>query len=172
MDIAIVGEKSIKLKGKSIAIIVDPLKDMPKVASDATVLLDGYTDIDVSRVIESRIIISGAGEYEVGGTKISGTTTPTGTLYKLSIDNISVIVGRAAESKIEGFSTSQVAVLNTDSDFNESFVTSLEPKITVLYGDKKDEAAKMLGAENVSSVSKVTMTKDKLPEKMEIAVLG
>jgi hypothetical protein len=51
-------------------------------------------------------------------------------------------------------------------------VTALEPKITVLYGDKKEESAKKLGAESVNMVPKVTILKDKLPEEMEIAVLG
>lgn len=172
MDISIVGKNSIKLKGKNIIFIVDPTRAIPKTSGDAIALLNGYENIDISRVTDSRIIINGAGGYEIGGAKISGTTTPKGTLYKMSIDGLTVILGRAAETKAEGFSSCQVLVINTDSEFSESFVTALEPKIAVLYGDSKAEAAKTLGAENVPSVSKITVTKDKLPEKMEITVLG
>lgn len=172
MDIAIVGNQSIKLKGKFATFIVDPASELTKTQADAIILLNGIGNIDTSRVIDSRIIIQGAGGYEVGGVKISGTATPKGILYKLLIDGISVILGRTAESKTEGFSSCQIAIINADDEFNESFVTALEPKITVLYGEKKVESAKSLGAENITSTSKITITKDKFPEKMEVAVLG
>lgn len=172
VDIAIVGKTSIKLKGKKASFIVDPSKDAPKTSSDGIILSNGYDNIDISRVTDSRIIIEGPGGYEVGGAKISGVSTPKGILYKLSIDDVIVIIGKATESKTEGFTACQVAVINTDSDFNESFVTALEPKMTVLYGKNKEAAAKMLGAENITLVPKKTITKDKLPEKMEVVVLG
>ncbi len=172
MEISIVGKNSIKLKGKQATFIVDPSRDMPKIQADAVILLNGTDNIDLERVTDSRIIISGPGGYEIGGGKISGTTTSKGILYSFLIDDVNIIIGIAADSKVEGFNASQIAVINTNSDFNESFVTAMEPKITVLYGDKKNEAAKTLGAENATLVPKITITKDKLPEKMEIVILG
>lgn len=172
MDIAVIGKNSIKLKGKNVTFVVDPAAGMPKISADAVILLNGKDNIDISRVTDCRIVIGGPGGYEVGGAKISGTATPKGTLYRLSIDDLSIIIGCATDAKVEGFNTCQIAVVNTDTDFSESFVTALEPKIAVLYGEKKTESAKALGAENVASVSKVTITKDKLPEKMEVVVLG
>ncbi len=172
VDIAIVGNNSLKLKGKGAAFVVDPALAMPKTASDAIILLNGRSNTDVTRVTDSRIIIDGSGGYEVGGVKISGTKTPKGILYKLSIDDVSIILGSATDTKTEDFNACQVVVVNTNNDFNESFVTGLEPKIVVLYGDKKNEAARALGQENVSPVSKVTITRDKLPEKMEVVILA
>jgi hypothetical protein len=172
VDIAIIGNNSVKLKGKQTTFIVDPASGMPKTSADAVILLNGVNGMDVARVTDSRIIIDGPGGYEVGGVKISGTKTSKGMLYKLLIDGVSIILGSATEAKMEGFSVCQVAVVNTNSDFNESFITALEPKITVLYGDKKVESAKTLGLESVSLSPKITIAKDKLPEKMEIVVLG
>lgn len=172
MDIAIIGNNSIRIKSKGATFVVDPAKDMPKTASDAIILLNGEGNVDISRITDSRIIINGPGGYEIGGVKISGTTTPNGILYRLSLDGINVIIGKTIESKAEGFSSCQVLITNADTDFKESFVTTLEPKITVLYGDKKTESAKTLGAENVTPVARVTVTKDKIPEKMEVVVLG
>lgn len=172
MDISIIGNNSIKLKGKGATFIVDPTSGMPKTPADAVILLNGKNNVDVSRVTESRIIIDGPGGYEVGGAKISGTTTPRGFLYRLSVDGIDIIIGRSIEAKVEGFNSCQVLVVNADAEFSESFVTALEPKIAVLYGEKKAESAKTLGAESVSLVPKVTVVKDKLPEKMEIVTLG
>lgn len=173
MDISIVGQQSIKIKGKKAAFIIDPAKGMPKTASDAIILLDGKKEIDLSRVTDYRTIIDGPGEYEIGGVKISGTKTPSGTLYRFSVDGVSVIIGYPTDAQGEGFNVCQVAVVNANIDLSESsFVTTLEPKISILYGEKKLEAAKTLGAGNTSSISKVTITKDKLPEKMEVVVLG
>lgn len=168
----IIGNQSIKIKGKQVSFIVDPAKGMPKTAADAVILLNGNDNIDLSRVTDSRIVLNGQGGYEVGGAKISGTKTPKGILYKLSIDNISVILGSAPDGETEGFDVCEVAIINTNNDFNEAFVTALEPKTVVLYGDKKTESAKTLGAESAVSVPKITIAKDKLPEKMEIVVLG
>lgn len=172
MDISIVGKNSIKLKGKRVCFIVDPSKEIPKTSADAIILLNGQENMDISRVTDSRIIINGAGGYEISGTKVSGTTTSKGTLYRISMDEIIIIVGRAAETKEEGFNACQVAIVNAESDFNESFVTTLEPKMVLLYGEKSKEEAKALGAENISSSPKISITKDKLPEKMETVVLG
>jgi len=172
VDIAILGNQSIKIKGKEATFIVDPMHDMPKTPADAVVLLNGSGNIDISRVADFRIVISGPGGYEVGGAKVSGTTTPKGTLYRFFIDGLTIILGKSSEAKAEGFSSCQVLVINTDDEFSESFVTSLEPKIVALYGDKKLESAKTLGAENIQKMTKLTTAKDKLPEKMEVVVLG
>jgi hypothetical protein len=173
VDIAILGENSLRLKGKKVAFIVDPEKGMPKTSADAVILLnDGNNNVDISRVTDSRLIITGPGSYEVGGIKVSGLKTPKGIVYRILIDDITTILGSSTDTKVEGYDVCQVAIVNTTNDFSESYVTALEPKITVLYGDKKDESAKKLGAENVSTVTKITILKDKLPEEMEIAVLG
>lgn len=172
VDISIVGKTSIKLKGKKASFIVDPSKEIPKTSSDAIILSNGYDNIDISRVTDSRITIEGAGGYEVGGAKISGTTTPKGTLYRISIDGIDIVVGRVVETKADGFNACQVAIVNASGDFNESSITSLEPKMAVLYGTSKTDAAKALGAESIGLVPKITIARDKLPEKMEVVVLG
>jgi len=171
VDISIVGKDSIRLKGRKVTFIVDPVKDMPKTSADAVILLNSASGEDLSKAADYRIIIKGAGEYEVGGSKVSGVSTQKGVLYKLSIDDISIILGSPAETKAENFTTCQIAVIKSDEELSDSFVTALEPKITIVYGEKKAEAAKSLGSENTTSVSKLTITKDKLPEKMEIVVL-
>lgn len=172
MDISILEKNSIKLKGKKVTFVIDPVKEMSKTSADAVILLDGDKDIDVNRVTDSRVVISGPGGYEVGGSKISGTRTTSGVLYKFAIDNLLIIVGFAAEIKAEDFNDCDVVVVNTGKNFQEAFVAGLEPKIAILYGDKKIESAKTLGIESVVASSKITVTKDKLPEKMEVVTLG
>jgi len=173
VEISIVGTNSIKIKGKQAAFIIDPSKQMPKMTADAIILLDKKNeDIDTSRILDFRIVIDGPGEYGVGGYKISATKTPSGVIYKFLIDDINIVLGFATETKMENFGTSQAVIVNTNADLNESFVTALEPKLAILYGVKKTESAKSLGAESVSPVAKIALTKDKLPEKMEVVILG
>lgn len=172
MDISIIGNNSIKLKGKKVTFIVDPSKGMPKTSADSIIFLNGINDAGVERVTDFRMIIKGPGGYEIGGAKVSGVATPKGTIYKLFIDGISIIIGRTAEHQTNGNLSCQIAIINADSEFKESFVTTLEPKIAVIYGDEKEESAKKLGLTNVTLVPKITATKDKLPEEMEIVVLN
>lgn len=172
MDIALVGKNSIKIKGKQVSFIVDPAKDMQKTAADGIILLDTSSDTDLLRVTDSRIVINGPGEYEVGRAKVSGIKTQNGIFYKFLIDGINVVLGLAMNAKMEGSDDCGIAIIKTDADFNEAFVTGLEPKMAVLYGDNKSESAKKLNTENIAMVPKITILKDKLPEKMEIVVLG
>lgn len=172
VDISTIGGNSLRLKGKKTTFIVDPVSALPKTSADAVIFLNGGVGTDISRVADFRVVINGPGGYEVGGVKISGTKTPKGIIYRFSIDGVNIILGSLTDTKMEGFDACQVAIVNTDSDFNGSFLMALEPKIAILYGDKKSENAKALGAANVSPVSKITILKDKLPEKMEVVVLG
>ncbi|MEK7517768.1 MAG: hypothetical protein AAB583_04415 [Patescibacteria group bacterium] len=172
MDISILSQNCIKLKGKKAIIIVDPEKQTPKTSADA-ILLTGI-DFDTSRISDSRVILNGPGEYEIKGSKISGAATPKYAIYKLLMDNISIILGKPVDfSKLESnFTACDVAVLNADHEFNESFVTALSPKMVVLYGEKKLDGAKKLGAKNLAPEGRLSVAKDKLPEKTEIIVLA
>jgi hypothetical protein len=172
VDISIVEKNSIKIKSKRVTFVVDPTKEMSKTPADAVIFLNGGSKMDVSKVADFRMIIDGPGEYEVGGVKISSTKISKGIVYRLSIDGMTAVLGVATDTKMEGFNACEVMIANTTNDFSESFVTALEPRIVVLYGDKGAESAKKLGVENIAAVSKITITKDKLPEKMEAVVLG
>lgn len=173
MDITLINKNCVKLKGKKASFVIDPEKDAPKTTADA-ILLTGVLDIDTSRVSDSRVVIKGSGEYEVTGSKITALSTPKCVVYKLSIDNVSIILGKSVDfSKLESnFTVCDIVLINVDSEFNESFITSLGPKVVVLYGDNKSDGAKKLGAKNLTPITKFSAVKDKLPEKMDVVVLG
>lgn len=173
MDVSVINKNCIKIKGKKTAFIVDPEKDTPKTSADA-VLLTRNSGFDISRVSGSRVVLNGPGEYEVNGSKISAVATTEHIIYKLLIDNTTITLGRSVDfSKLDGnFTACEIVLLNACDEFSESSITSLEPKIVVLYGDKKTEKSKKLGENNIISVVKFSTTKDKLPEKMEVVVLG
>ena len=175
MDVTLLSKNSIKIKGKKASFIFSPAHDIQKNAADAVILFSNEV-ADLSRVDEYRVIISEAGEYEVGGAKINGTKAGSGTVYVLVIDGIDILVGRTSDisSAADKNQEHQVAVLMADSEIKESIITAIEPRLTILYGEKTEEAVKALGKEKaeVEVTKKISFTEDKLPEEMGVAVLS
>ncbi len=171
MDISLLNHTCLRLKGKKVIFIIDPSLPMAKANADA-ILITGAV-FDTSKVVDYRVVVNGAGDYEIAGVKINGHKIENGSVYRLSIDNLSVIAGKASDiSKLgEKVGTSDIIMLNTTNDFNESQITSLSPKIVVIYGDNKDNCAKKLGIQNLSTVDKLSITKDKLPQDLQVIVL-
>lgn len=170
MDVAIIGENVIKVRSKHVSFVVDPIKEMPKVNVDAILLLGDNKNVDSSRVLDQRITIGGLGEYEIGGVKIVGIETG---VYSLFLDSQRVVLGKVSYiAKLQdNMPSCDIAILYVDEDI-KSIVAKLEPKIVVLYGDRKMEGAKALGKVATEPVQKFTIAKDKLPQEMEVVVLG
>lgn len=173
MDIANLVDNVIKIRSKNTSFVVDPVKTMVKVNADAILLLNNNIHVDTSRVLDQRIIICGGGEYEVGGIKISGIKIGHGIVYSLFLDSCLVVLGKISDiSRLQDTPLScEVALLLADSDL-KSIVAKLEPKIVVLYGDKRLEGARSLGKGGIEPVQKMTLTKGKLEEEMQVVVLG
>lgn len=173
MEISIVDKNTIKIKGKNVNFIVDPTSLMPKTPADAVLFMKDFNDVDsaVSKVAEARVIITGPGSFEVGGARVSAVRAGSGLFYSLNIDGLNISLGNTAGvQEQQDNASSGVLVLNVDSDFKESMISSFEPSVAVLYGDKADQALKLLGKE-YQTVSKFTQTADKLPTDPQVVLL-
>ena len=173
MDIQLLGKDSLRIKIKKTAVAVDPKSVVSKFDADAVLVMD--KDSDASRVNESRITIVGAGEYEISGLKVSGIKSEKDIMYGLSSEATDVIVAKASSletipaDKIEEY---KIAIINVDSDLKQSVVTAMEPSVVILYGEKAKEGAKVLGKESASTASKISSAEEKLPEEMDVMLLG
>jgi hypothetical protein len=92
MEIKYLGGKTIFLKGKKESVLVDPNEEiLANTKFGARVVLytsEGKADLDGERVL-----MSGSGEYEIGGVEVTGVNGEDGnTVYKLVIDGFKVIV--------------------------------------------------------------------------------
>lgn len=174
MDIAIIGKNSIKIRGKRVSFIIDPPIDGPKISADAVICLSNGLPTNASRVEGYRVIIKGQGEYQVGGAMIAGVKADKEYIYRIAVDDVQVLVAKASDiSKFKGdLGSSEVLVLNADSDIEASIITNMEPRMVVLYGDKEEEIAKILGKSEIKTMEKTTVSKEQLPEMMEVIVLG
>jgi hypothetical protein len=173
MDFQILGEETLKLKAKKVGLAVDPREKVAKFDADAILLTDKIYDL--SRVSDFRVVVESAGEYEVGGQKISAKKIEDGIIYELIGDSANVLVARASvvnkipADKLDNY---KVVVINADMEINQTSITAMEPSLVILYGMLKKEAAKKLGSESTTISSKISISEDKLPEELEVMLLG
>lgn len=179
MEFTVASKNILKAKGKTSSVLLcysrEDLEAVSKATeADAVVLLEGKAFVvDNSKLQNSRLVVSGAGEYEIGGIKITGYTSANGYAYFVTIDGVEVFVGTAKTSgSLDKKKEVDIAVFFCDATVKEGFVTDLAPSYLVLYGEKAGEAAKEFGKESVTSVSKLATVKEKLPEEMETVVLS
>lgn len=174
MDVTILSEKSLKIKGKVSTIIVDPVSTITNIEAEG-ILYSHPKDKDVneSRVENSRISIKGAGEYEVGGIKINALKVNGGLVSLVDVENVKILIGSGNEilkvhEKIEAY---HILLINADNEFDYSSLTKLDPKVLLVYGDKREEVKKALGKDDAEKGNKYTITFEKLPSEMHLKVL-
>lgn len=173
MDISILSEESLKIRGKHGSFIADPDDLTPKSNADGILLQNPDLKKGISRVLDYRIVVCGPGDYEVGGIKVTGVKGKNNLLYRLTVDGVLILLAKASEAKSDDkINPADILLLNTDSNFTESVITAADPKVTILYGKNAKEALKLLGKETLEPVKKFSITKDKLPSEMEVIVLG
>ncbi len=174
MDVVQLSQNTLRIKGKNASIVVNPTTSISKTEADAILLLSSYVDQSFAKIEGSRITLQGPGEYEVSGVKISTTRVNEELVASIELDGLKLLVGSGTSieqihDKIEGC---EIGVINADNNFNYSVITSLEPRVLIVYGPKKEEAVKSLGKDTPIVSSKYSTTAEKLPEEMEVILLG
>ena len=172
VDVSLLSKDSIKIKGKNSSFVIDPMAQIQEIAADAIVFLKDIEDEPaVGRVTDYRVIIKGAGEYEVSGTRILGTKSDGNFLYSLSVDGISILLARTCGfAKTQETGDYNILILNVDCDFKDTMVTSFSPSAVILYGEKAADAVGSLG-EKASKSQKFSVSADKLPLEMQVVLL-
>lgn len=172
MEIAILPKQTIRVKTKQASLLIDPASANGKTTADGILFLRDETAVP-SNVSEYRLVIHAAGEYEVGGIKITGIGARGKVSYMLSVDGITVLVSCASllEKPIEGNNDISIAIILADSSLNSASITALSPNVVVVYGEQATDAVKVLGKE-AAPVQKYVTTSEKLPEEMEVVLLS
>lgn len=178
MEVTLVSTSTVKIKGKQSSFVVNPVKSV-KTGADGVILLTSSSNpgslLSHELAKESRVVIQGPGEYEVGGTKISGVKYADDTVFTLFLDNMEVLVGRAdAIEKVHSkLQEHQVVISSVPTETNSaSTILSINPRIIIVYGDKAKSVVTELGSEDVKPVTKYNITGDKMPAELEVVLLG
>ncbi len=174
MDIALLNPNTLRIKSKNASIVVNPTSSTNKTEADAILLLTIYAKEGLAKIEGSRITIKGPGEYEMGGIKVSTTRVGQELVARVDVDGVKLLIGSGStiEEIHDKIEECEVAVINSEGSFNYSILTTLEPSVLIVYGDKKEDVAKSLGKDSAIRTSKYSTTSDKLPQEMEVVLLG
>ncbi len=171
MEISYLATKSIRIKGKQGTFIVNPSgKSVPA----NCVFIVGTEVIDKTKIESETTIIKGPGEYEIAGVKISGVRVADQPSYRLTIDKLTVLVGSLSSLEKDHAKVldSNIVILYADVILDASFITALEPKVVLFFGEKGEEVAKQFAKEKFRKEPKYQMTIDKLPVELESVLLA
>lgn len=168
MEIALLTKSGLRIKGKQATIAIDPID---KTAYEAILLLS-RTPEEVTKQ-EDAIVVTGAGEYEVGGIKIGCMRADSDLVYSITVDGVEVLVGKldVLEKMQHKLKEHQIVVVNCIAEGSASFITSLAENVVMFYGEKAKEISASFGKENVKEMAKYSSTKDKLPTEAETVLL-
>ncbi len=173
MDVVVLGKNTLRVKGKNSSIIINPSQSTNKTEADAVLVLNSYEDYSDKKIEGFRIVIKGSGEYEIGGAKISAIRADERLVAKLDVDGIKILIsnGISLEKVQDKVDECDILLINADSDFNHSVVTSFEPSIVLIYGEKSEDVIKSLGKNGSEKVTKFSTTLEKLPSEMQVYLL-
>ncbi len=185
MDVALLGNETIRIKGKQGVVVVDPRTLTTKTDADGVLLLTEEKSPSFPKVESYRVVIQGGGEYEISSIKITGTKDNADILYEIRVDGLSMLVATTdmLEKLREKLGEYHVAVLKTTSVLNEEAIAALQPKIVAFYGEKAKETYDLLtkdfqqseeGKANAKAMhaQKFSATNERLPSELQIIWLG
>lgn len=156
MDISYLGNGSVRISGKDIDIVTDPVAGTKVKADVVTWSAPEASGMGFVKLADT-LLLDDPGEYEVKSCAITGVPTrlhidesgERGTAYSFDVDGIHVIVvgnvaGKLADAQVEGLGQADVLVvpvggggLTLDAQGAAELVAQLEPSwvIPVHYDD-------------------------------------
>jgi L-ascorbate metabolism protein UlaG (beta-lactamase superfamily) len=174
MEITHLGNTSFRLKGKIATLITDPaVAKLPK-----HVMADIVTG-SAGEVEGSPYVINGPGEYEIKGVGVIGRTIEKNTMYRIEIDGLSIVhlgdVNRTLSTEeVDSLDGVDILMIPVSGSATVPVINEIEPSIVIPMRYSRDELAaflKEIGKEDVVPQPKLIVTRDKLPEQMQVVIL-
>ncbi|MBI5448763.1 MBL fold metallo-hydrolase [Candidatus Gottesmanbacteria bacterium] len=173
------------------------LKFPKHITADIVTISHDQRDHSATQELEGEFyIVDGPGEYEVKGVGIVGFSVDKNTMYRIEIDGISVVhlgdIGHVLTSaqvdSLNGVDILMIpvgGVSTVDAAAASQIIHEVEPSIVIpmhygrpelnqkILGDLAQVEAflKEMGKESVLPQPKLVVTKEKIPEEMQIVVL-
>jgi len=167
MEIALLPKSSLRIKGKTAAFVINP---QGAVVANAAMLFDPNAEFES----EETVTLKGAGEYEIGGVKITGLRNEKSVLYSMQVDGMEIVAGPVAllSAMQHKLKEHNVVIVSCDEVTDASFLTSLAVNAVLFYGDKAQEVAQAFEKENLQKMTKYSASLGKLPAEMETVLLS
>ena len=179
MEIKYFNQGKIYLKGKNENVWINPDKnDFESKSYEARIVIYTEKERNIIKLGEegNRVIISGPGEYEIGGVEINGINS----MYVLGIDGIKVVImgkneEEISEKKKEKLEEADVLMVSINAgSAGIAKKSAANYVVPIDFEDKKEELKQFLDdfdRENLESVESLKVDKDNLPEAMEVVLL-
>ena len=169
MEISLLSQSAVKIKGKSATFVVNP-----QTATPANAVLSLVPGADMKVESEESILLNGSGEYEIAGVKITGLRNEKSVLYTMHLDSLDVIVGpiallAAMQNKLKEHN---VVIVSCDEVADAAFLTTLAINAVLFYGEKAQEVAQAFEKEKLKQMNKYATSLSKLPTEMETVLLA
>lgn len=172
MEISLLTNNILKIKGRKIGIAVDPVSSLSVKTSAQVALSLSEERISTAKLENTILVIEGSGEYEVEGTKISVSGQRGKLSYDLRVDALRIFLTAKDNLDKNQFENTNydLVILRVDSASKDLVISFDLPSCLVLYGQQALDQAKNLGKEDAVAVNKLQVKE--APQKMEITVLG
>lgn len=186
MEIIKLRESCFKIKGKKATMLVDPTCELKNLRAHIVIcasknerseFLFSSTTSEI-KVKGEPVTIFGPGEYEIKQARIFGFREKGETVYKIEMDGLSILYlnrlpEKISEDKIERLGSVEILILPVSCGKAASFLVSQVDPLIVLPTRKEglEEFLKEEEIEKVEKVSKLTITKEDLPEERRVVVL-
>lgn len=171
MEIAILPKGTLRIKEKNALLVVDP-NEKEQIDANGTILLAQANHI--SQVSDESVMLSGPGEYEVAGIKISGTKFERDTVYSLRVEGIDILLGQlhSLDKMQHKLKEHNIVIVLCNSEGQTSFLTSLVSNAIIFYGERAAELTQTFGKGDVKQMSKYAVSLGKLPAEVETILLA
>lgn len=161
MDFAII-DNSLRIKSKTATVFVNPL-DKKKTEADIALFTNAGLHFS-----DARLNVTGPGEYEVSGAKVSAQKLGKDIYFVVEADGLRVGIGKMSQMQEnqDKIPPSNISAVNLDSQVNMSSIILSEPSVIVLFGENAKEV------KDAEKVSKYSVTFEKLPQETQTILLG
>ena len=167
MEIALLPKSALRLRGKAATFAFNP---QTTVAANAILMFNPGAE----NSSEESVVLNGAGEYEIGGVKITGLRNEKSVLYSMNVDGLEIVVGSIAllsqlQHKLKEHN---IVVVNCDEITDASFLTSLAVNAVLFCGENASVVAQGFEKEKLQTTNKYNASLGKLPAEMETILLN
>ena len=185
MEIKFLDKYSALIKGKKESVLINPGSDLLEKDKSSRIVIFTDNSINISNFLGEKIVVAGAGEYEIGGVEIWGSDVEgNNTIYDIKVDGVSVMVlGKLQEvlsdkkiEKIEGIDV-LIAPVTIGDKISFKLVKDWAKKWGANYlipvGDEENLKKFLDDAdeEGLESVDSLRVEKENLPDGLELKLL-
>lgn len=186
MEITYLGHAAFRIKGKTATVVTDPyapaaagLKFPKHISADILTVSEDHADHNAIHQIEgTAYVVNGPGEYEIKGVGVIGRKSGINTIYRIEMDGLSIVhLGNLdhplSVEEVDSLDGVDVLMISV-SGSAVPVINEIEPSIVIPMRYNRDELAtflKEIGKDDVTPQPKLTVTKDKLPDQMQVIIL-